>query len=101
MILSWFPNWFEAIRPRRRHRMSVQMVTRRGCHLCETAWATLQKAAKTYGFHLSALDVDSDPKLAAQYSNDVPVILIDGKVRFRGIVSEVLLHRLLRGSPPS
>ena len=39
---------------------------------------------------------DNDPQLLAQYTDCVPVVLIDGKERFRGRIDEVLLRRLLR-----
>jgi hypothetical protein len=41
------------------------------------------------------VDVDTDPELAAQYGTEVPVIAVNGKVRFRGAVNPVLLKRLL------
>ena len=43
------------------------------------------------------MDVDADPALAKQYGECVPVVTIDGKVRFRGRVNAVLLERMLRG----
>ena len=77
----------------------VLMYTRKGCHLCEDAWALLQRAAKRHRLSLSQRDVDDDPALAAEYGTCVPVVLIDGKVRFRGVVNEVLLERVLRHEP--
>ena len=73
----------------------VVMYTRRGCHLCEIAWANLEKARQRYPFSLSAIDVDEDAVLLARYGDEVPVILIDDKVRFRGGFNPVLLTRLL------
>jgi hypothetical protein len=61
------------------------------------AWAQLEKQQERYGFHLEAVDVDSDSELAARYGDTVPVVTVDGKERFRGRVNEVLLRRLLRG----
>ena len=71
------------------------MYTRQGCHLCEQAWALLEDARKTHGFTLEAIDVDSAPELVQQYGECVPVVLVDGKVRFRGQVNAALLKRLL------
>jgi glutaredoxin len=73
------------------------MYTRAGCHLCEEAWAQLQEAQKQHGFDLQSVDVDSDPALVAAHGDCVPVVLIDGKVRFRGRVNPVLLARLFSG----
>jgi glutaredoxin len=91
-MLSWL---FGAGGPTR----EVLMYTRKGCHLCDDAWALLQRAAKRYRLSLAQRDVDDDPALAAEYGTCVPVVLIDGKVRFRGVINEVLLERVLRHEP--
>ncbi len=75
----------------------VVMYTRQGCHLCEEAWDVLQAAQKKFSFHLRTIDVDTDPVLVEQYGLCVPVVAVDGEVRFRGRVNAILLHRLLRG----
>jgi hypothetical protein len=41
------------------------------------------------------VDVEGDPELAARYGDSVPVVTVNGKVRFRGRVNDVLLRRLL------
>jgi glutaredoxin len=71
------------------------MYTRSGCHLCETAWIELLEAEKRHGFALSAVDVDEDPELTARFGDEVPVITLNGKVRFRGGLNRALLNRLL------
>jgi glutaredoxin len=72
------------------------MYTRRGCHLCEQAWEQLEQARGRNGFALEQVDVDTDPELAARYGLEVPVVTVNGRVRFRGLVNRVLLDRLLR-----
>lgn len=83
--------------PWRRETSSLHFVvyTRQGCHLCEDAWEMLQEEQRRHGFVLEAVDVDSAPDLVEQYGECVPVVLVDGKVRFRGRVNAVLLKRLL------
>lgn len=71
---------------------AATMYTREGCHLCEQA---LQLLAR-HGITVTLVDIDRDPALRAQYSDCVPVVIIDGQERFRGIVDERLLMRLLR-----
>ncbi|MGX7677613.1 glutaredoxin family protein [Jatrophihabitans sp. DSM 45814] len=56
----------------------VTLITRVGCHLCETAESGLLRLQAELGFELATLDVDSDRALANEYSDRVPVILIDG-----------------------
>ena len=74
----------------------VTLVTRSGCHLCEEAEALLRRLSREVGFSYAEIDVDADPARQAEYSDRVPVILIDGRVhgywrveeaRFRAAVS--------------
>src|SRR5215831_18264462 len=82
-------------RPPPRPELPVILLTRKGCHLCDDALEVLQVHRKEYRFQLEIIDVDSSPELAAKHGDCVPVVLVDGKVRFRGRVNEVLLKRLL------
>jgi hypothetical protein len=90
-MLSWLFFW----RRRNLEHLQVQMLTRAGCHLCEEAWQQLEAVRQLHGFKLTAVDVDADPDLVSQYGHCVPVVLVDGKVRFRGRINSVLLARLL------
>lgn len=72
---------------------SVLLYTRPGCHLCEEAEALLRK----HGLEPQLVDIDADPQLRERYTTCVPVVVIDGKERFRGRVNEILLRRLLAG----
>ena len=74
----------------------VLFYTRRGCHLCEEAWEIVRAAQKKYGFTVEKIDVDADAALTKEHGECVPVVAIDGKVRFRGRVNAVLLERMLR-----
>lgn len=70
---------------------SVILYTRNGCHLCEDA----EKLLRRYGLIPKLVDIDTDPELTNRYNLTIPVVEIDGKERFRGVVNEVLLRRLL------
>jgi glutaredoxin len=72
---------------------SALIYTRPGCHLCEEAEALLRK----HGIEPQLVDIDADPALRERYTTCVPVVVIDGKERFRGRVNEILLRRLLAG----
>jgi glutaredoxin len=87
-MLGWF-----ARRPR--NDLRVVMFTRRGCHLCDDAWALLQRYQHTHGFTLESKDVDASPEWVEAYGDWVPVVLVNDRVRFRGHVNEVLLRREL------
>ncbi len=67
------------------------LYTRVGCHLCDDAHDLLVK----HGLQPQKVDIDADPQLRERYTTCVPVVVIDGKERFRGRVNEVLLKRLL------
>ncbi len=70
----------------------IVLYSRQGCHLCDDAAAAL----KRHGLEFERVDVDADPELRQRYDACVPVVVIDGKERFRGRVDELLLRRLLR-----
>ena len=74
----------------------VIVYTRQGCHLCDDAYALLVK----HHLQPELVDIDQDPELRSRYTNCVPVVVIDGKERFRGRVNEVLLKRLLAERQP-
>ena len=67
------------------------LYTRKSCQLCEEAKEMLD----LYGFSIEEIDIDQRPELFDRYNTCVPVVEIDGKVRFRGKVNEVLLLRLI------
>jgi glutaredoxin len=69
----------------------VLLYTRAGCHLCEEALQILER----YGLVVRKIDIDVQSELKPLYDQCVPVVVIDGRERFRGRVDEVLLKRLL------
>jgi glutaredoxin len=71
------------------------MYSRPGCHLCDDAWRELTEAQLRYRFPLERRDVDADPESAAQFGDSIPVVTVNGKVRFRGLVNRAMLQRLL------
>lgn len=73
----------------------VLLYTRVGCHLCDDAHALLVR----YGLSPTKIDIDASPELRERFTTCVPVVEIDGKIRFRGRVNEVLLKRLLIAQP--
>jgi glutaredoxin len=92
--MSW--NWLTFWRPRKKLReRRIVMYTRQGCYLCEQAWQQLQQAQQRYQFALRQIDIDADERLAREYGECVPVVVVNGRVRFRGIINPVLLKRLL------
>jgi thiol-disulfide isomerase/thioredoxin len=92
MLRDWLTGrWRAAKAP-----AEIVLYTRRGCHLCDDALLVLEEASRRTPLVVRAVDVDTDPELAARYGQEVPVVMIDGRVRFRGRINAVLLERLLR-----
>ena len=61
----------------------VIVYSRRGCHLCEIVKETLSKLGRRGGFSWREVDVDSDEDLRRQFTDEVPVVFIDGKKAFK------------------
>ena len=77
----------------------VVLYTRAGCHLCDEVKATLVRLEKRGGlpFLWREVDVDSDPELARQFTDQVPVVFIDGKKAFKYRMDERdFLRRIAR-----
>jgi len=73
----------------------VTLLTRAGCHLCEQAKAVLVRMAAHDGFGWRELDVDTDPELADEFGDRVPVVLVDGREHGYWRVEEARLRRAL------
>lgn len=73
--------------------MRVDLVTRRGCHLCDDALRLLREL----GVEPVRRDVDSDPELFRLYDFRVPVLLIDGELLGEGRLDRAALRRALSG----
>jgi glutaredoxin len=72
-------------------RHKVVLYTRHGCHLCEEA----QKVLSEFGISQSCIDIDADPGLRERFDACVPVVEINGRIRFRGGIEPRLLRRIL------
>jgi len=61
----------------------VVVYSRKGCHLCEIVKESLSKLQRRGGFTWHEVDVDADDSLRRQYSDEVPVVFIDGRKAFK------------------
>ena len=92
--VTWAPT-----RPGQRFQSAV-LYSRPDCPLCDEARELLEHY-RPYLPTLSEVNVDLDPHLAEQWGNWVPVLELDGRPRFKGTINEVLLKRLIEGTPPT
>lgn len=90
---SWRPTYSG-----RRFR-SVVLYTRDGCPLCDEA-AELLGAYRRWLPPVTEVDIDLDAELKSRLGEEIPVVQMDGKTRFKGHVNETLLRRLIEGTSP-
>ncbi|MCX7700661.1 MAG: glutaredoxin family protein [Gemmataceae bacterium] len=93
MLTRWW-RWWRERRPS--SDAEVVLFTRAGCHLCEEAHEFLHAEQARLPFRLVVRDVDASPETRHEYGECVPVVLVDGRVRFRGRIDPVLWRRLMR-----
>lgn len=60
-------------------QLEVVLYTRPGCHLCEEAKAQIAPLLAEFGAALREVNVDDNPALRAQYTDDVPVLFLAGR----------------------
>ena len=61
----------------------VIVYSRKGCHLCEIVKESLVKLQKRGGFTWREIDVDSSPETRRLYTDEVPVVFINGRKAFK------------------
>jgi glutaredoxin len=76
-------------------QLAFTVYSRAGCTCCDKALNVLKGAQRRFGFTINEVDIDQDPDLVAKYNTEVPVVTVNGKIRFRGVVNPALLQRLL------
>jgi len=57
---------------------TITIYSRHGCHLCDDAQNILESLREELNFEIEVIDIDKDPELNKLYSDQVPVIHIDG-----------------------
>lgn len=84
------------------NQINLTLITRSGCHLCGDAEAALARMLgrlgaehPELGYSVDTIDVDQDPELLAKYSDEVPVLLLNGEqIAFWRIDEERVFARL-------
>jgi glutaredoxin len=57
---------------------TVTIYSRLGCHLCDDAEKVLESLREELNFEIEVINIDEDAELVKLYSDQVPVIHIDG-----------------------
>ena len=74
---------------------TVELLARAGCHLCDDARRLVQRVAAETGVSWTEVDVDTDPRLRAEFGDLVPVVRVDGKELGYWRIDEGKLRRAL------
>ncbi len=75
---------------------TVIVYTRTQCHLCEVVKSTLRGLESRGDFRWQEVDIDSDAELRRRFTDQVPVVFIDGKKAFKYRMDEREFLRKLR-----
>lgn len=78
----------------------ITLVGRPGCHLCDDARDVIARVCDDLGESFSELSIDDRPDLAARWSEEIPVTLVDGQQHDFWRVSENRLRRALAAPTP-
>lgn len=74
---------------------TVELLAREGCHLCDDARRLVERVAAETGTGWTEVDVDTDPRLQAEFGDLVPVVRVDGKELGYWRIDEAKLRRAL------
>ena len=80
--------------------IKVEVISRRGYHLCEEVVETINKIQKELAFDFDIRYIDSDFALELRFGEEVPVTLINGaRHDFLRIDSERFKREIIRQLP--
>jgi len=57
----------------------VRLLSRPGCHLCDDARAVVAQVCADVGVGWDEVDITTEPALLAEYLEQIPVTLVDGR----------------------
>jgi hypothetical protein len=75
----------------------ITLIGRAGCHLCDEAREVVRRVADDTGAGWVEVSVDDDVELLRRYSEQVPVVLVDGAQHDFWRVDETRLRDALSG----
>lgn len=75
----------------------VVVYSRKGCHLCDLVKETLTQIQGEADFRWREVDIDADSQLRQKYTDEVPVVFIDGRKAFKYHMDGRAFLRVLKG----
>ncbi len=76
--------------------LRVTIMSRQDCHLCRVVTRVAKHVQQDLPFHLSVVDVDSDPELKERYGDRVPVVLLNDQETLSGKVTGEALREAIK-----
>lgn len=60
--------------------VEITLIAKPGCHLCDEARPIVERVVAGFeGVTMAEVSILDDPALEARWSDDIPVVLIDGR----------------------
>ncbi len=75
----------------------VTIYSRPGCHLCDEMKQVVERVSRQVALAVRDIDITTDPALEAEYGEEIPVLLVDGRKAAKYRVAEAELLRILHG----
>lgn len=79
----------------------LTLLTRPGCHLCDSMKAIVTQVHARYPLVLHEIDISTEPELVRQHGNDIPVLLEGDRVLARHRISASQLSVALSERSPA
>lgn len=92
---------WKKVRVYNRQMHDVVVYSRKGCHLCDIVKETLAQIQGEADFQWREVDIDADPQLRQKYTDQVPVVFIDGHKAFKYRMDRHQFLRVLAGRKDS
>jgi len=71
--------------------LQIKVYTKDGCHLCDQAIEVVRDFVQD----VELVDISTNPELQEKFCKCIPVVEINGKIRFRTKIDRLLLKRIL------
>ncbi len=75
----------------------VTIYSRPGCHLCDQMKSVVASVSARMPLAIEEIDISRDALLEQRYGEQIPVLLIDGKIAAKYRISEEEFERVLVG----
>jgi glutaredoxin len=77
-------------------RTRVELLSRPGCHLCDEARPVVAAVCAELGVAWAERDISADAEAMREFGDQIPVVLVDGRVHDFWRVDPARLRRALR-----